>query len=131
MDGRDLPDPLVARAMAVPLRRRILELVYAAEGEVTVAELTAVLGCNHNSVRHHLTRLRDAGLVHEALEQRSRPGRPRLLYSAAPPAADPQAAPRRLPDPDPEPEHDVTDVHTEHEAVPVRPPEGSHRDETR
>jgi predicted ArsR family transcriptional regulator len=77
-----LPDPVLARAVAVPLRRRILDLVLAADRPVTVAELTDELGCNHNAVRQHLARLREVGLVAEVREQRSRPGRPRLLYTA-------------------------------------------------
>jgi predicted ArsR family transcriptional regulator len=77
-----LPDSVLAQALAVPLRRRILDLILAADHPVTVAELTDELGCNHNAVRQHLARLRDAGLVAEELEERSRPGRPRLLYTA-------------------------------------------------
>jgi predicted ArsR family transcriptional regulator len=80
--NRDLPDPALARAVAVPLRRQVLDLILAAGHPVTVAELTAELGCNHNAVRQHLTRLRDAGLVAETREARDRPGRPRLLYAA-------------------------------------------------
>ena len=82
MTTNDLPDPVLARAVAVPLRRRVLDLVLAAERPVTVAELTDELGCNHNAVRQHLARLREAGLVAEMLEERNRPGRPRLLYTA-------------------------------------------------
>lgn len=82
MTTNDLPDPVLARAVAVPLRRRVLDLVLAAEGPVTVAELTDELGCNHNAVRQHLARLRKAGLVAEMLEERNTPGRPRLLYTA-------------------------------------------------
>ena len=82
MTTSDLPDPVLARAVAVPLRRRVLDLVRAAERPVTVAELTGELGCNHNAVRQHLARLREAGLVAEVLEERNTPGRPRLLYAA-------------------------------------------------
>jgi predicted ArsR family transcriptional regulator len=82
MSPSSLPDDALARVLAVPTRRRILELVGAAGGPVGVAELTAALGCNHNAVRQHLARLRSAGLVAEAREDRRRPGRPRLLYTA-------------------------------------------------
>lgn len=82
MTSSELPDPVLARAVAVPLRRRVLDLIVAADHPVTVAELTDVLGCNHNAVRQHLARLRDAGLVAEVLEERNVPGRPRLLYTA-------------------------------------------------
>jgi predicted ArsR family transcriptional regulator len=80
-----LPDPVLAQAVAVPLRRRILDLILAADRPVTVAELTDELGCNHNAVRQHLARLREVGLVAEVREQRSRAGRPRLLYTATAP----------------------------------------------
>ena len=82
MTGNDLPDPVLARAVAVPLRRRVLDLIRAADHPVTVAELTGALGCNHNAVRQHLARLRAAGLVAESSEVRTTPGRPRLLYTA-------------------------------------------------
>ena len=81
-DASDLPDSLLARALAVPLRRRILDLLLAADHAVTIAELTEELGCNHNAVRQHLARLRAAGLVAEETEARDKPGRPRLLYRA-------------------------------------------------
>ena len=82
MTNSDLPDPVLARAVAAPLRRRILDLILAADHPVTIAELTDELGCNHNAVRQHLAQLREAGLVAEVLEHRTRPGRPRLLYTA-------------------------------------------------
>jgi predicted ArsR family transcriptional regulator len=81
-DSSGLPDTMLARVLAVPLRRRILELLVAADHALTIAELTDELGCNHNAVRQHLARLREVGLVAEALEERSTPGRPRLLYTA-------------------------------------------------
>ena len=59
--GRDLPDPVLARAVAVPLRRRILDLILAADHPVTVAELTDELGCNHNAVRQHLAQTARSG----------------------------------------------------------------------
>jgi predicted ArsR family transcriptional regulator len=82
--GSALPDPALARAIAVPLRRRVLDLVLEADHAVTVADLTKALGCNHNAVRQHLSQLRAAGLVAETRESRDRPGRPRLLYTATP-----------------------------------------------
>jgi predicted ArsR family transcriptional regulator len=79
----ELPDPVLARALSVPLRRRVLDLILGADHPVTVAELTDALGCNHNAVRQHLAQLRGAGLVAEAIEERNVPGRPRLLYTAS------------------------------------------------
>jgi predicted ArsR family transcriptional regulator len=80
-----LPDAVVARAVAVPLRREVLDLILKADHPVTVGELTDKLGCNHNAVRQHLAKLREAGLVAETREDRDRPGRPRLLYTATTP----------------------------------------------
>ena len=79
----DLPDQELARVLAVPMRRRILDLVAAAKAPLSVAELTDALGCNHNAVRQHLARLCEVGLVDEHVENRTEPGRPRLLYSRA------------------------------------------------
>ena len=77
------PDTELARVLAVPMRRRILDLVERSKRPIDVATLTRALGCNHNAVRQHLARLRDAGLVIEQREEhRAEPGRPRLLYSA-------------------------------------------------
>ena len=84
-DAADLPDPALARVLGAPLRRRIFDLIVGSDHPVSVAELTETLGCNHNAVRQHLARLREAGLVEEAVEVRSRPGRPRYLYRATPP----------------------------------------------
>jgi predicted ArsR family transcriptional regulator len=60
----------------------VLDLIVAADHPVSVAELTHELGCNHNAVRQHLARLLEAGLVAELLEDRTTPGRPRLMYTA-------------------------------------------------
>lgn len=79
----ELPDTELARVLATPLRRRIFDMVAAARHPLTVGELTDALGCNHNAVRQHLARLCAAGLVTETTEQRSEPGRPRLLYTPA------------------------------------------------
>ena len=81
----DLPDPVLAHALSAPLRRRIFDLIAGAEHPTTVGELTEKLGCNHNAVRQHLARLREAGLVEETVEDRAKPGRPRYLYRATVP----------------------------------------------
>jgi predicted ArsR family transcriptional regulator len=78
-----IPDPELARVLATPLRRRIFDLIVSADHPVSVSELTDAFGCNHNAVRQHLARLHAAGLVEEAREARSDPGRPRLLYTPA------------------------------------------------
>lgn len=73
-----------ARALGDPTRHRLFRYITEAPGPVGVAELTDFVRLNHNAVRQHLAVLKDAGLVIEEVEQRSRPGRPRLLYRLAP-----------------------------------------------
>jgi predicted ArsR family transcriptional regulator len=69
-------DAVKARAMAAPTRHAILAFVDDASGPVSVAELTDHLGLNHQLV--------DAGLLVEAREARTGPGRPKLVYRLAP-----------------------------------------------
>lgn len=76
-----------ARALGDPTRHRLFRYVAEAPGPVGVAELTDFVRLNHNAVRQHLAVLKDARLVIEEVEERSRPGRPRLLYRLAPEAA--------------------------------------------
>ncbi len=76
-----------ARALGDPTRHRLFRYVAEAPGPVGVAELTDFVRLNHNAVRQHLAVLKAAGLVVEEVEQRSRPGRPRLLYRLHPEAA--------------------------------------------
>ena len=77
-----------ARALGDPTRHRIFRLVADADGAVGVAELTEQVQLNHNAVRQHLAVLKAAHLVVEELEDRTRPGRPRLLYRVHPEVAE-------------------------------------------
>ncbi len=76
-----------ARALGDPTRYSIFRRIADADGPLSVAELTAFVGLNHNDVRQHLAVLKDAGLVSEERELRTRPGRPSLLYRLHPEAA--------------------------------------------
>ncbi|HET9075657.1 MAG TPA: helix-turn-helix domain-containing protein [Acidimicrobiales bacterium] len=76
-----------ARALGDPTRHRLFRYIANAAEPVSVAELTDYVGLNHNAVRQHLAVLKDAELVVEELEDRSRPGRPRLLYRLHPDAS--------------------------------------------
>lgn len=76
-----------ARALGDPTRHRIFRYIAAAERPVGVGELTDYVQLNHNAVRQHLAVLKEAGLVVEEVEQRDRPGRPRLLYRLQPEVA--------------------------------------------
>ena len=69
-----------ARALGDPTRHEIFRYLAAAEGPVDVAALTAEFGLNHNSIRQHLSKLVEAGLLDEAKAARTSPGRPRLVY---------------------------------------------------
>ena len=80
--------PLQARALADPTRYAIFEYVDEAVEPVGVAELTAHFGFNHNAIRQHLAKLRDAGLVIEEQRPPTGPGRPALCYRPTPGAAD-------------------------------------------
>lgn len=82
-----------ARALGDPTRHRIFRYIADAEGPVGVAELTDYVKLNHNAVRQHLALLKDAGLITEYIEDRSRPGRPRLLYQLHPEVTDRWEAP--------------------------------------
>ena len=70
------------RALSDPSRLRILELLQQAEAPVDARELATRVGLHLNTIRSHLRLLAEAGLVSQRREQRTRPGRPRLLYEA-------------------------------------------------
>ena len=63
---------------------RVLELLEAAERPLTVSEIAAGTGLHANTVRSHLGLLLDLGRVESVPENRTRPGRPKLLYRALP-----------------------------------------------
>lgn len=73
-----------ARALGDPTRHKIFRYIGDAAEPVGVAELTEFVQLNHNAVRQHLAVLKEANLVVEEIEARSRPGRPRLLYRLHP-----------------------------------------------
>ncbi len=76
-------DPLLreAKALGDPTRYRIFRYIDQVKRPVYVDELTNLLQVNHNAVRQHLAVLKEANLISEDLEDRSKPGRPRLKYS--------------------------------------------------
>jgi len=69
------------RAAASPVRNRILSVLRAADGPMDVHEIAWLVDIHANSVRSHLTVLKDAGVVSATPEERKRPGRPRLIYT--------------------------------------------------
>ena len=70
------------RALSEPSRVRILEALREAEAPLDARELGTRVGLHWNTVRSHLRVLAEAGLVSARREERTRPGRPRLLYEA-------------------------------------------------
>ena len=84
----DTPDiQREARALGDPTRYRLFRYIVEADYPVGVAEQTDFISLNHNAVRQHLAILKEASLVVEQVETRSRPGRPALLYELHPEAA--------------------------------------------
>lgn len=75
---------LTYRALADPTRRHILRLLDDAREPVDAAALATQVGLHRNTVRDHLELLRQAGLATRTAEVRERPGRPKMLYAAAP-----------------------------------------------
>lgn len=72
------------RALADPNRRHLLRLLDDAKVPSEVGALSEQVGLHPNTVRDHLELLSQAGLVEHTPEKRTRPGRPRMLYNAAP-----------------------------------------------
>jgi predicted ArsR family transcriptional regulator len=74
----------VHKALGDPSRVKILELLRGTSAPLDATQLAEAVGLHANTVRSHLRILEDAGLVSAKPEERHRPGRPRLVYSATP-----------------------------------------------
>jgi len=70
------------RAVADPVRRRLLRVLEDSGGPCDVETLAGAVALHPNTVRGHLEVLEEAGLVVSTSERRLRPGRPRKLYAA-------------------------------------------------
>lgn len=77
-----------ARALGDPTRFAVFRYIDESALPVGVAELTRHFGLNHNAIRQHLAKLRDAELVVEEVDAPRGPGRPTLSYRPMPGAAD-------------------------------------------
>jgi len=77
------PAELRARALAEPARRRVWEAVRDAARPVGIADLARMFGVHPNTIRLHLARLVEAGLVAEEIETDRHPGRPGYRYRPA------------------------------------------------
>ncbi|WP_162137219.1 helix-turn-helix transcriptional regulator [Austwickia chelonae] len=78
------PHTDIARALGDPTRAAIHDLIRDSSEPVTIAQITERLQLNHNGIRRHLGKLRDAGLILENREIPTGRGRPGLIYTAAP-----------------------------------------------
>lgn len=81
MSAEDI-DPRAHQVLADVSRVAVLETLRKAGRPLTVPEVAEAVGLHPNTVRVHLTLLTEHGHVTAAPEQRERPGRPRVLYSA-------------------------------------------------
>lgn len=63
-------------------RARVLELLRAADGPLGVAQVAERAGLHPNTARFHLDGLAKAGLAERQIEERTQPGRPRMVYRA-------------------------------------------------
>lgn len=74
------------RALSDEVRLRLFRLIAEAEGPVDVAQMADALALHVNTIRSHLRRLEEAGLVTSEAEVRSERGRPRRLFRPGPAA---------------------------------------------
>ncbi|MGE5689277.1 MAG: helix-turn-helix transcriptional regulator [Pseudomonadota bacterium] len=80
-------DPLLHRALGSPSRVRLLELLREAPEPLDARQLSERTALHPNTVRAHLARLEEAGLVRAETEVTGRRGRPRIVFAAVPVAA--------------------------------------------
>lgn len=78
------PEPADGRTDRSGRRRQVLERLREAGRPLGSAELARDLGVHPNTVRFHLEALLAAGLVERVDGERGVPGRPALLFAAAP-----------------------------------------------
>ncbi|MFC0865405.1 helix-turn-helix transcriptional regulator [Sphaerimonospora cavernae] len=79
--GQDI-DPRAHRVLADVSRVAVLETLRRADRPMAIPEIAAAVGLHPNTVRGHLALLVEHGHATGGREDRERPGRPRLLYSA-------------------------------------------------
>ena len=80
-----LPEPIdshVHRVLSGVSRVAVLEALRVSTGGLDVQAISEQVGLHANTVRSHLERLMEAGLVGSSVQARSTPGRPRLLFRA-------------------------------------------------
>ncbi len=63
-------------------RARVLDLLRATDDPLGVAQVATRIGLHPNTARFHLDGLVTTGLAERYVEERTRPGRPRMVYRA-------------------------------------------------
>ncbi|MBX6385996.1 MAG: helix-turn-helix domain-containing protein [Microbispora sp.] len=76
-------DPRAHRVLADVSRVAVLETLRRAGRPLSIPDIAAEVGLHPNTVRAHLALLVEHGYAVGRTEERERPGRPRLLYTAA------------------------------------------------
>jgi predicted ArsR family transcriptional regulator len=76
---------VIHRALASERRQALLAVLRRHKRPLDAAEAAEAVGLQRNTARVHLDLLTSAGLVTRRLEERTTPGRPRVLYEAARP----------------------------------------------
>jgi predicted ArsR family transcriptional regulator len=89
MPGPGRPDRATFRALAGESRQALLAALQRVGGPLDAGEAGASVGLHPNTARVHLEVLCSVGLVERRTEDRSRRGRPRVLYEMVPAAPGP------------------------------------------
>lgn len=79
------PEPIDSRThrvLAGVSRVAVLQALRASTASLDLQAITEQVGLHTNTVRAHLDQLMKAGLVESAVQERTTPGRPRLLFRA-------------------------------------------------
>lgn len=95
-EPRQVSDSRTRKALAGDSRVALLDALAAAGRPMDAAEAAELVGLHRNTARVHLEQLADAGLVERHGEDRTRPGRPKVLYSATDPAPGPVPVPTKV-----------------------------------
>jgi predicted ArsR family transcriptional regulator len=81
MSERPLTDVTAGAALGES-RARVLELLRAADEPLGVQQVAAATSLHANTARFHLDNLVETGLAERHVEDRTQPGRPRMVYRA-------------------------------------------------
>ena len=84
MDARELTRPDSSTPALGETRAEVLDVLRAAGEPLAARDVAHRVDLHANTARFHLDALVEAGLAERAVEDRSRPGRPRVLYAARP-----------------------------------------------